>query len=227
MADTHYVIVVHGTWNPPQSGKRLWYQTDEADPNNFCTRLNERLEELGLARPVGRNQNDRAIEFHWTGANDHDARLDAAERLFELISDIAEEDPSARIHLVAHSHGGNVALKAIQHYLDRHLELAEAACEWPEQEPDEDWWTDTLKYQDWSVYPHWEQVELLSQAKLEGKDAASGQSICFVVHSRLVSRSQNQSTWARGVSGHAILRKNVAETRAGTEGPPPRVRCRS
>lgn len=34
-------------------------------------------------------------------------------QLHKLIDCIAEADPAARIHLVAHSHGGNVLLKTI------------------------------------------------------------------------------------------------------------------
>jgi len=34
-------------------------------------------------------------------------------QLHKLIDSIAEADPAARIHLIAHSHGGNVLLKTI------------------------------------------------------------------------------------------------------------------
>ncbi|MBR0777768.1 hypothetical protein JQ625_23280 [Bradyrhizobium diazoefficiens] len=157
MDDTPYVIVVHGTWNPPQEGKRRWYQVNEADPDNFCTRLNERLAELGFGRPVGRSLDKRTIEFAWTGANNHDARMEAARRLHALIKDIADQDASARIHLIAHSHGGNVALKAIQEYLDLHCELAERAYDDWRFEIDEDWWSLFIGPHDPNI--RWDQVE--------------------------------------------------------------------
>jgi alpha-beta hydrolase superfamily lysophospholipase len=35
----------------------------------------------------------------------------AAQNLAKLIKHIGKKDPSARVHIIAHSHGGNVALK--------------------------------------------------------------------------------------------------------------------
>ena len=49
--------------------------------------------------------------FHWDGTNTHAGRLAAAEKLAKLFHFIGASDPSARIHLLAHSHGGNVLLK--------------------------------------------------------------------------------------------------------------------
>lgn len=65
---------------------------------------------------VWRNLNGKCITFCWTGANEHAARLQAAQDLYELIFDIVRIDPTARLYFVAHSHGGNVVLKAIQLY---------------------------------------------------------------------------------------------------------------
>ncbi|GJP38209.1 hypothetical protein CLOM_g22676 [Closterium sp. NIES-68] len=55
--------------------------------------------------------------FHWSGQNTHDSRVAAGKALAQLINAIGKADPSARVHIVAHSHGGNVALKAVSKYL--------------------------------------------------------------------------------------------------------------
>lgn len=115
--EKHYVLVVHGTWNPPREGERLWYQLNDADPQNFCSQLNTRLEEFGLGGAVWRTLNGEPTDFGWSGANRHEDRIIAAKQLAKRIVEIATADPTARIHLVARSHGGNVALAAIQLYL--------------------------------------------------------------------------------------------------------------
>lgn len=119
MPEHHYVLVIHGTWNPPVPGFPVWHQLDEADPANFCRQLNDELEKLGLGRPVWRRLDDDEIYFFWTGANKHEDRVAAGESLFKLISEIIDSDPAARIHLIAHSHGANVVLRAIEMHLRR------------------------------------------------------------------------------------------------------------
>ena len=49
-------------------------------------------------------------EFRWSGHNTHQARLTAGA---DLAGAIGNEDSSRRVHLVGHSHGGNVALTAV------------------------------------------------------------------------------------------------------------------
>ena len=117
MADTHYVLVIHGTWNPPNPTAPTWHQLNESDPQNFCTKLNDELEIFGYGRPVWRGVDAKEITFGWSGANQHSDRIVAAEDLYKLIHRIVDEDPSARIHFVAHSHGANVLLHALSLYL--------------------------------------------------------------------------------------------------------------
>src|SRR5262249_22160444 len=51
-------------------------------------------------------------EFRWSGANTHQARMSAGTDLARAI----DADDSARtIHIVGNSHGGNVALAAVNH----------------------------------------------------------------------------------------------------------------
>ena len=115
--ETHYVLIVHGTWNPPREGRRLWYQLNDADSQNFCTKLKAALEPFGMGGAVWRSLNGKVTEFGWSGANRHEDRIAAARQLARRIVEITTADPTARIHLVSHSHGGNVVLGAIQLYL--------------------------------------------------------------------------------------------------------------
>jgi hypothetical protein len=123
IAPTHYVLVIHGTWNRPKRGVRKWYQLDKENPDNFCTRLND------LVRPVFGDAVWRPctriplrvlppLHFSWRGQNTDEGRVTAARRLYRLLMQIGRHDPSAVIHLVAHSHGGNVVLHALQLYFE-------------------------------------------------------------------------------------------------------------
>jgi hypothetical protein len=110
----HYILVVHGTWNAPDRNVRMWYQLDPADPANFCQRLKQRLEANGLSGTVWPSPDGQLIDFVWSGENTHDARCAAGDRLAQVMREIASKDPDARIHLVGHSHGGNVVLRAVR-----------------------------------------------------------------------------------------------------------------
>ena len=114
---THYVLVIHGTWNRPGRGFKKWYQLDKNNPDNFCGRLNE------LVRPVfgdavWRPCRGTPLRFSWRGENTDEGRISAARRLYRLLVSIGRRDPSAVIHLVAHSHGGNAVLHALELYFE-------------------------------------------------------------------------------------------------------------
>ena len=115
-AETHYILLVHGTWNPPRDGHAHWCLPAD-NPTNFCFRLARHLINSDLAGAVWRPLNGIPIFFSWSGDNDHDARLNAARQLAELMERICDLDRTARIHLIGHSHGGNVILSAIEYYL--------------------------------------------------------------------------------------------------------------
>ncbi|CAI5980819.1 unnamed protein product [Closterium sp. NIES-64] len=139
-SENHYIIVIHGTFDaPPADGAPTWYQPPPPGEQNFCRKLS-RLLALG---PIGENAIWRDLPcsalpgipypFHWDGTNTHAGRVTAAMKvsdgiertvsggnertLHNLIDQIAQNDPAARIHLVAHSHGGNVMLKTIELYM--------------------------------------------------------------------------------------------------------------
>jgi len=54
------------------------------------------------------------VPFRWSGQNSHTARAAAASELGELLKKLTQQYPNANIYLIAHSHGGNVALYAIR-----------------------------------------------------------------------------------------------------------------
>ncbi len=119
--DTHYVIVVHGTWNAPEPDQVKWYEPG----GSFSDELAKQLAGGDLEGSVWRGLGEREISFCWSGRNKHEDRLEGAKRLCDLMFRIRSEDPSARIHLVSHSHGGNVVLKAIEYYFKALSEEAE------------------------------------------------------------------------------------------------------
>ncbi len=111
--DTHYIVFVHGTWATHDGEKRPWYGLNKEDPNSFAASLHRLLEkgQLGDAR-WGED-----TVYTWSGENSHDARLQAGRELCQVLLSIIKKDGSARIHLIAHSHGGNVVLAALSEYL--------------------------------------------------------------------------------------------------------------
>jgi pimeloyl-ACP methyl ester carboxylesterase len=92
MAD--YVITfVHGTFAQGAS----WIQHDALLPSR--------------ARNAGEGQ-VLTFPFTWSGENTHAARVAAGRELAKSLEERAKQYPSARQAVVAHSHGGNIALYA-------------------------------------------------------------------------------------------------------------------
>src|SRR5262249_46762260 len=107
------IILVHGTWSrgffPKRRqvsllspNKRWWFE----EGSQFRTALDAALKSASLDWPI------RA--FVWSGANSVHARDRAASELSQqLRKDL--QDPNATAVIIAHSHGGNVAFRALQH----------------------------------------------------------------------------------------------------------------
>lgn len=109
----HYVLVVHGTGAAPTTDERPWFGRYQ-QPGNFCWELEERLQGTVLDGAVFRAVPENRPYWSWSGGNSHFDRIDAAESLVDEVRRVADADPDAVIHVVAHSHGGNVLLKAIE-----------------------------------------------------------------------------------------------------------------
>lgn len=107
------IILVHGTWGrgifPKMSDlSRSYFRATKGwfeEGSQFCSRLDAALKNASLDWPI------RA--FLWSGANSVHARDCAARDLSnQLREDLKDPDTTAVI--IAHSHGGNVALRALQ-----------------------------------------------------------------------------------------------------------------
>lgn len=110
------VLVIHGTFNNQDLLKDPeWFEPDPGNEDNFCTLLNRALAQTPLGEAVWRSIPREKI-FSWSGDNDHEERCLAAESLCAYLVGLVENHPTARVHLVAHSHGGNVVLKAVELY---------------------------------------------------------------------------------------------------------------
>jgi hypothetical protein len=119
-----YILVIHGTWNAPEDGQLKWFQLDPKNPQNFCYRLNQALASGPLHDSVWRQCPGTEVAFKWSGDNTHEARKEGAEKLCSLLLAMRQSDAAARIHIIAHSHGGNVVLSAIERYFVRLEEQA-------------------------------------------------------------------------------------------------------
>jgi putative serine esterase DUF676 len=124
----HYsIILVHGTWarglfpvrpqpisdpmgtdkvdhSPATARAPYWFDRGSYFRNQLVEALNMRVLTLSYDIRV----------FQWSGGNSFMARRRAAVELAEDIKKISLDNPNARIVCVAHSHGGNVALYAVQ-----------------------------------------------------------------------------------------------------------------
>jgi hypothetical protein len=116
-SDTPYVLVIHGTGSAPETPPRKprWYQANNPDCDSFRRVLERELaDQHGIIGSVWRNYDDTSAGFGWSGTNDHDARTKGGRDLCAEWIEIIRRDRSARIHIVAHSHGGNVTLHATE-----------------------------------------------------------------------------------------------------------------
>lgn len=90
------IVTVHGTGDTALSVEgEKWFQRGSA----FASRLTERLTASGLSVEI--------LPYLWSGANSATARAAAAAGLQRTISHLAEGGKG--VHVVGHSHGGNVA----------------------------------------------------------------------------------------------------------------------
>jgi hypothetical protein len=106
------ITLVHGTWpkgilpSPSRlwGGSRYWFEPG----SNFWNCLLQSLKSRGLS------PSSSIKAFSWSGANSILERDRAAHNLARLLVDERRSDHELRQWIVAHSHGGNVALRALQ-----------------------------------------------------------------------------------------------------------------
>jgi pimeloyl-ACP methyl ester carboxylesterase len=102
------IILVHGTFAAPRvGGPSQWYQPR----SEFCQDLDARLKKLGSRARCWAHLTDDSPGFFWSGRNDWTARAAGAADLARLMHALIKD--GWRVHVVAHSHGGNVLLEAL------------------------------------------------------------------------------------------------------------------
>jgi hypothetical protein len=106
------ITLVHGTWgrgffpsHRRQNQRPLWFE--EGSP--FLTRLSIELGDIP----------HKITPLLWSGANSIFERDKTAHILAQNVSDEHAEHPQATQLIVAHSHGGNIALRALHHLQKR------------------------------------------------------------------------------------------------------------
>jgi hypothetical protein len=97
------VTLVHGTF----AREADWVKDD-----SFLSR--SILDSLGAETTL-------VVPFSWSGSNSHAARILAGEELRQHLHRLQSIAPSARHHIIAHSHGGNVVLYATRNRKIRNL----------------------------------------------------------------------------------------------------------
>ncbi|WP_188555480.1 alpha/beta fold hydrolase [Edaphobacter dinghuensis] len=88
------VTLVHGTW----ATNAAWVEPSSKLSSELLARL---------PQPLVTNV------FRWSGKNSASARNSAAANLAEQLRKLIDANPGARHYVIGHSHGGNVALKAV------------------------------------------------------------------------------------------------------------------
>ena len=105
----HLVFLVHGTWGRSESA---WYHAT-CVPTSFAAKLKTALGKRGVDP-----HEVIFVPFEWTGGNTHSDRLEGAASLASKLIELRSQYADATVHFVAHSHGGNVVLKALEIYLN-------------------------------------------------------------------------------------------------------------
>jgi pimeloyl-ACP methyl ester carboxylesterase len=100
------VVIIHGTFSSGAS----WWRPD----SDFCKALDTALAAAGSqARCWAHTSAERLLFWNWSGDNSEVARRTEAAGLIAYLVSLSWQDDIKSIHLVAHSHGGNVLYRAL------------------------------------------------------------------------------------------------------------------
>ncbi|MEA2000369.1 MAG: hypothetical protein U9N84_00560 [Actinomycetota bacterium] len=111
-------LVIHGTFANAAS----WWQLGNNGESTFADQLEERLAAKGIRHTVWRPALDAGMtydDFAWSGENRHKDRVAGARKIAGSLGELAKrldasKDEPLEVNLVAHSHGGNVALEILK-----------------------------------------------------------------------------------------------------------------
>lgn len=114
---TPVTIIIHGTF----ASQADWWKLGTG--GTFADRLESALSEQGMCGTVWQPVLKAGLSyehFAWSGDNSHQARVAAGRNLARSLHELgqrcsASSSSPLHINLIAHSHGGNVALEALRH----------------------------------------------------------------------------------------------------------------
>jgi pimeloyl-ACP methyl ester carboxylesterase len=98
----HTIVVVHGTY---ASASDWWSRS-----GSFVNQLDDDLKKKHCSARCWQNSSE---PFSWSGENSELARMTASHELESYLLDLENDEAIEKYHVVAHSHGGNVALRAL------------------------------------------------------------------------------------------------------------------
>lgn len=109
-------IVLHGTFAAQES----WWRLGNRESATFADKLELALQARGLKGVVWQPALDHGMsyrDFSWTGNNTHKDRIKGAKTVAKSLQDLARNmgcssESPLQVDVIAHSHGGNVALEA-------------------------------------------------------------------------------------------------------------------
>lgn len=106
------VLVVHGTFAQPwvPAGGPNWWMPG----GSFCVALDDALSRRGSAARTWHHLRTTRQPFRWSSANSERARRRAGFALLDALHALEADPAIDKVHLVAHSHGGNVVLSALR-----------------------------------------------------------------------------------------------------------------
>lgn len=115
-------LVIHGTGARESAWWRLGGGETFADRLETKLAAKDKTGAKDMTGTVWRPALDAGMayeDFSWSGANRHKDRMQGARRLRDSLGDLADNlgataDDPLEVNLVGHSHGGNVALEAIE-----------------------------------------------------------------------------------------------------------------
>src|ERR1700754_3163859 len=101
------IVIVHGTFAETFD----WWLPG----SDFCRTLDRLLGESGCEARCWSHvpSPDDPLLFRWSGLNSEQARVDAAEDLAAYLAIHLKNEDIERVHIIAHSHGGNIVANAL------------------------------------------------------------------------------------------------------------------
>ena len=110
---TEPIIVVHGTFaartiNDPELPRKWWERG-----GSFCEKLDGLLGSRASNARCWSHLVDGQPEYSWSGKNQESARETASKSLQSYLLTLEQDYKIRRYHIIAHSHGGNVAFESV------------------------------------------------------------------------------------------------------------------